>query len=121
MNYNIRLDLLKLNGACLQNIKGNTATKRCLIIPIDENDSIFLGEKGCHLSLIAFQLQTPKYEDTHCIKPSIPKNKRETMTPQQKEAIPIIGGLHQAPDNPNALPMQGTLTADSFDSGELPF
>lgn len=45
-NFNIRLDLLRLQGAFTRNLKGKTATKRCLIIPIDDNPGMFLGEKA---------------------------------------------------------------------------
>ena len=45
-NFGIKIDLLKLKGAFMRNLKGQTATKRCLIIPVDECDGIFLGEKG---------------------------------------------------------------------------
>lgn len=44
-NFGIKIDLLKLKGAFMRNLKGQTATKRCLIIPVDECDGIFLGEK----------------------------------------------------------------------------
>lgn len=37
------LNLRGLNGAFITNIKGNTATKRCVCIPIDDN---FIVEKG---------------------------------------------------------------------------
>ena len=41
-NFNIRLDLLRLQGAFTRNLKGKTTTKRCLIIPIDDNPGMFL-------------------------------------------------------------------------------
>lgn len=37
------LNLRALNGAFIRNITGNTATKRCICIPIDDN---FICEKG---------------------------------------------------------------------------
>ena len=35
-NFGIRIDLLKLKGAFLRNIKGKTSTKRCLFSVIAE-------------------------------------------------------------------------------------
>lgn len=44
-NYSIKTDLLKLQGAFVTNIKGKTATKKCLCVPIDES-GLFLGKQG---------------------------------------------------------------------------
>lgn len=46
-NYSIKIDMLKLNGAFMRNMTGRTATKKCIIIPVDDNPSVYLGEKGC--------------------------------------------------------------------------
>ena len=43
-NFGIKIDLLKLKNSFVTNIKGKTATKRCLVIPIDDS-GVFLGEK----------------------------------------------------------------------------
>lgn len=55
-NYGIKIDLLKLKGAFMRNLKGTNAVKRCLILPVDECDGVFLGEKGCYLNLTAIGL-----------------------------------------------------------------
>ncbi len=47
-NYSIKANLLKIKGAFVTNLKGKTATRRCLVIDIDES-GMFLGEKGCYL------------------------------------------------------------------------
>ena len=70
----------------MRNLKGKEATKRCLIIPVDDCDGIYLGEKGCYLNMTAIAMQEPKYTDTHCIKVNLPK--------EERNAIPILGGLH---------------------------
>ncbi len=57
-NYSIKTDLLKLQGAFVTNIKGKTATKKCLCIPI-EGSGLFLGEKGCYLNMTAIEMQNP--------------------------------------------------------------
>ena len=41
-NFSIKTDLLKLKGAFVTNLKGKTATKRCLIIPVDDA-GLFIG------------------------------------------------------------------------------
>lgn len=121
-NYGIKLDLLKLKGATVRNLQGRTATKRCLIIPVDECDGMFLGEKGCYVNLTAIEMQNPKYNDTHCIKPEISKERREAMTEEEQNAVPIIGGLHAIERQQATMQVNGTIGADAFATEEdLPF
>lgn len=92
-NYSIKTDLLKLQGAFVTNIKGKTVTKRCLCIPIDDS-GLFLGEKGCYLNMTAIEMQSPRFDDTHCIKVNFDKDVYERMSDEERQALPIIGGLH---------------------------
>lgn len=123
-NYNIRLDLLRLQGAFTRNLQGRTAVKRCLIIPIDDNPSMYLGEKGCYLNVNAFETQNNQYGDTHLVKPNLPKAVRESMTEAERNAVPIIGNM--APMQPQGGTVSGTMNASDFvnDQGQdddLPF
>ena len=93
-NFSISIDLLKIQGAILRNLKGKTATKKCIIIPVEEHQGLYVGEKGCYLNLTAIEMREPKYRDTHCIKPNLPKDEREAMTEEEQRALPILGGLH---------------------------
>ena len=90
-NYGIKIDLLKLKGAFMRNLQGKSATKKCIIIPVDDCDGMFLGEKGCYLNMTAIEMQNPQYTDTHCIKPDIPKEQREAMTDEQRNATADVG------------------------------
>ena len=92
-DYSIRVDLQKLNGAFLKNLTGKTATKRCIIIPVDDNPSMFIGEKGCYLNMTAFETQNNQYGDTHLIKPNLPKEVRERMSDDERQAVPILGNM----------------------------
>lgn len=122
-NYGIKIDLLKLKGAFMRNLQGKSATKKCIIIPVDDCDGMFLGEKGCYLNMTAIEMQNPQYSDTHCIKPDIPKEQREAMTEEQRNAIPIIGGLHAIERQPQQMAVNTTIGADAFapDDEDLPF
>lgn len=82
-NYSIKTDLLKVKGAFVTNIKGKTATKRCLCIPIDDS-GLFLGKQGCYLNMTAIEMQNPQFSDTHCIKVSFDKEVYEKMTEEEK-------------------------------------
>lgn len=121
-NFGIKIDLLKLKGAFMRNLKGRTVTKRCLIIPVDDCDGMFLGEKGCYLNLTAIEMQNPQYSDTHCIKADMPKERRETMTEEEIRNIPILGGMHAIERKQPVMQVTGTLDNGSFaDNDDLPF
>lgn len=94
-NYGIKIDLLKLAGSCVTNLQGKTATKKCVVIPIEDNDCIFHGQKGVYLDLTAFEMNNHQYGETHLIKGDIPKDKREKMTEEQRRALPILGGMKE--------------------------
>ena len=120
-NYSIKTDLLKLQGAFVTNIKGKTATKQCLCIPIQES-GLFLGKQGCYLNLTAIEMQNPQYSDTHCIKVSFDRAVYEKMTEEQRAAQPIVGGLHELKRKPQAavdLSADNPYIADTTD--DLPF
>ena len=121
-NYGIKVDLLKLNGAFMKNLTGRTATKRCLIIPVDDNDCMYLGEKGCYLNLSAFEVSNPQYGDTHCLKGDVPKEVREAMTEEQRNALPILGNMR--PIKPQQMQVNGNVNMDAPEGqpqDDLPF
>lgn len=122
-NYVIKIDLLKLKGAFMRNLQGKSETKRCLIIPVDDCDGIYLGEKGCYLNMTAIEMQDPKYKDTHCIKVNIPQEQRETMTEEERNAIPILGGLHAIEVKQATMQVNETIGQEAFvpTDDDLPF
>ncbi|MBD5240506.1 MAG: hypothetical protein HDS59_00235 [Barnesiella sp.] len=121
-NYSIKTDLQKLNGAFVTDIKGKTATKRCLCIPI-EGSGLFLGEKGCYLNMTAIEMQNPQFNDTHCLKVSLDKEIYERLTEEQRAAQPIVGGLHELKRKPQAAVDLTTNQNPSYAATEddLPF
>lgn len=117
-NYSIKTDLLRLPGAFVTNIKGRTATKRCLCIPI-EDSGLFLGQKGVYLNLTAFEMRNPQYGDTHCVKVSFDKDVYEKMTEEERKANPIIGGMRMIERQTEQI--QVTTTVETEEEEELPF
>ncbi len=92
-NYGIKVNLQKLQNAFLKDIKGKTTTKRCIIIPVDDNPNMYVGEKGCYLNLTAFETTNNQFGDSHLIKADIPKEIRDTWSQEQKDAQPILGNM----------------------------
>lgn len=113
---------MKLKGAVMRNVMGKQEKKRCLIIPVDDCDGVFLGEKGCYLNMTAIAMKDPKFGDTHCVKVDIPKGRRDAMTEEQRNAVPILGGLHAIEVKQNTMQVEETLGQDAFGSvDDLPF
>ena len=126
-DYNGKLNLLKLKRAGVMQIPGRTEVLRCLVIPIEENN-IFISTdennrpKAAYLDLTAWALKNPKYEETHMIKQSLPKEVREKMTDEEKKAIPILGGLKPVIfESQNAASSCAAPIAQTQNSDDLPF
>ena len=121
-NLGIKIDALKLKGAFMKNLTGKTATKRCLIIPVDDNPNIYLGEKGCYLNFVAVEVKNPQYGDTHLLKADLPKEVYEQMTDQERQAEPIYGNVR--PIKPREMEVSGTVSVDAPEGeqqDDLPF
>ena len=121
-NFSIKTDLLKLKGAFVTNLKGKTATKRCLIIPVDDA-GLFIGEKGVYLNLTAIEMREPKYQDTHCVKVSLDKERYDAMSEEERNAQPIIGGMRQLERQTAEIVVTSTLDGSQVlgDDDDLPF
>ena len=120
-DYSMKVNLTQLNGAFLKELTGRTATKRCIIIPVDDNPSMFVGEKGVYLNIAAFANENPQYGDTHMLKPNLPKEVREQMTDDQRRAQPILGNMRPLRQE---LQTQGQpIAAENLDQQQydLPF
>lgn len=97
-NFNAKLNLMKLSRAGIMQIQGRGEVLRCLVIPVEENHLFVSTDennrpKAAYLDLSAWEMQNPKYEETHFIKQSLPKEVREQMTEEQKKSQPILGGM----------------------------
>lgn len=97
-NFNAKLNLMKLSRVGIMNVQGRTGTLRCLVIPVEENHLFVSTDdnnhaKSAYLDLSAWELQNPKYEETHMLKQSLPKEVREQMDDEQKKNMPILGGM----------------------------
>ena len=121
-NYSIKADLLKLKNSFVTNLKGKTATKRCLVIPIDDS-GLFLGEKGVYLNFTAIEMREERYGDTHVLKQSFPKDVYQAMSEEERNAQPIFGSLKPlAPAPRKEMPVtQTTDTAAVENEDDLPF
>lgn len=99
MNYSGKINLLRLKNACIVTVKGATAAKKGVFIPIEDNGLFVsvdenLKAKGAYMDFNAWENQTPsKYGDTHAMRLSLPKELRERMTDEEQKAVPYIGNM----------------------------
>ena len=120
-NFSIKADLLKVQGAFITNIKGKTATKQCLVIPI-EDSGLYVGEKGIYLNLTATEMQEPKFGDTHFLKVNLDKEAYNALTEDERMAIPIIGGMRAIESKPRQVLVTRTVDIQQDEQvDDLPF
>lgn len=108
-NYSGKHNLLRFKNACVLSIKGKTESKKCLVIPIEDNH-LFMSmdvdsgkPKGVFVDFMAWKNEEPdKYGNTHTFRQSLPKEVREKMTEEEKKAIPFFGNMKPY-EQPNAV------------------
>lgn len=126
-DFNGKLNLLKLKRVGIMQIQGRTGVLRCLVIPVEDNNIFVTTDennhpKAAYIDLTAWELKNPKYDETHMIKQSLPKEVREKMTDEEKKAIPILGGLKPVIfESQNAASSCAVPIAQTQNSDDLPF
>lgn len=113
-NLTIKINLTRIKGAALVNLKGKTATKQCVILPV-EDCGLFVGEKGAYLDLVALAYRDPKYDQSHFVKQSIDKDIYNAMTEEERGTLPIIGSVKELVRNQ----MKATDTVEYADYQEI--
>lgn len=124
-NYRIRLNLRQLNSVGLMDIRGRSGVKRCVVIPVEDNGGIYVGEKGIYLGLDMIEKREPgRWGDTHYLRQQCGKEERERLAADGKKvpivgsAAPVVNKWHQ--ETSGTVP-DGEASAVSGDDGDLPF
>lgn len=120
-SYAIKLDLKKLNRTGLVNVKG----RRCILIPVDDNKEIFVGEKGIYLNLNCIELKAPsQFGDTHLVKGNLDRDAYNALTDEERKALPILGNARPFERKQSEQPGVTIADADiapAGDDDDLPF
>ena len=96
----------KINLAALKHVemelkRKDGSTVKGMFIPYEANH-VFVSDKGGrNIDLISFELKEKKEWGTHMTKQSLPKEVREKMTDEEKNAMPIFGNLNLDSGNSN--------------------
>ena len=125
-NLNINLNLQSLKNAFVKEFKGTTSTKKCICIPIEEND-LYEGKNGVYLNLVAWANDKLKDEKTHLVKQSFSKQFRERTSQEELKNSPIIGDVKPIQGQTNQTQNAPAPAATSYaapiveDGDSLPF
>lgn len=128
-NLNISVNLLKMKAAVM-GVKGKDKVKKCVVIPIEDNDLYSKvsddGTVSVYLNLTCWENREPsQFGDTHMVKQSHSKEWNETHTPEQRREEPILGNARPVAEksieqvnvptaNVEPMPFEG-------DDSDLPF
>lgn len=106
-NFNLKIALDKLKGAKVMDIEGKTCTKRCIVIPIDNEEGTVIDAyeskidglptmkalDNVQLHLTAFEFREKKFGQTHGIKAQFSKRRIEKMREEELRTMPFIGNM----------------------------
>jgi hypothetical protein len=120
MNYSVNVNLLNVPNAFVAKIKGQTL-QRCICIPFDLN-GMFSNENKISLELIAWESkEVGKYGDTHGLKISIPKEKYDAMTDEEKKSQKYVGNMKPFMTASTEPESAGEVSAEFEGNEKLPF
>jgi hypothetical protein len=89
-NFNITINLAKIKGSFITTLKGRMETKACVCIPLSE---LYVGKNNSpYLDMTAIEMKNPQF-NTHIIKQRFSKDIYNSMTEEQRRAVPIVGSL----------------------------
>lgn len=118
-NYNITIDLMKLHGASIEEVKIGRRVQRCVCIPLEPNAGP-MEESGssCFLSLAAFELATKLHGQSHFVKIALPRRLIFGMDASGIKNIPYIGNMRPwAKFNPERCKCCSFAEAASYSNG----
>ena len=88
MNYNLKIELTKLNGA---KIVSDPDAGEGIFIPA--GGPVEISDGRCSLSLTAFELKYEYEGQTHLMKPWLSKSQAFGMTQKALQSIPYVGHM----------------------------
>ena len=126
-NLNVSINLLKMKAAVM-GIKGKDKVKKCVVIPIDDNDLFTKisedGNVSVFLNLTCWENKEPsQYGDTHLVKQSHSKVWNDMHTQEQRREEPILGNARPVVEKTiDSLSVPAAEVVNDYaESDDLPF
>lgn len=89
-SFNGGLNLSLLQNTATVSLKG----KQCLVIPIEDNPTLFIGKKGVYLDLSVVETPDSQYGHSHYVRANVGASKRQNYSREELKALtPILGNL----------------------------
>lgn len=120
MNFNIRIDLMKLKNVTVEEMMVGGKPCHRVCIPVEDNAGpVKFDGQSCFLSLAAFELPTPKDHQSHLIKPLLPKTQVFGMSYNAVRAIPYLGNMRpwDSPSPPHICKLCNFAVGAKYTSG----
>ena len=93
-NYNIEIDLTKMDGAQEIDVTAGSGIRHGVFLPIDPSTgTVTKREKGVVLSLAALSQPHWVRGQSHLIKPRINKETLNKLTEEQRLQVPWVGNM----------------------------
>ena len=122
-----KINLLRLKNSCIVTVKGKSAAKKGVFIPIEDNNLFIsadddLKPRGAYIDFTAWENREPgKYGDTHSLRQSLPKEVRERMTDEELRAVPYFGNMKPFTIENAAKEVEAPVAQMTGQDDDLPF
>ena len=129
----VQLNLAKLRGFTIRDIKGRSGPIRCAIIPLGMNPWIYVPEDGTYaiIDLVENKLKEPdRFGHSSILKAYPKKSVMENMSEEERFRLPILGncsfvtskkyGRPSSPE-PRKSDMPDGISSVLEDDDDLPF
>lgn len=124
ISHSLNLAALKHAQTKVKNRNGDMVD--AIVIPLEANSLELHTNGAIYLNQISFEMKNVKDYATHITKQNLPKEARETMSDDEKNAMPILGNLKAEVNTPQAsVNVDTSIEAGSIeitvDGDEPPF
>lgn len=130
MNFTGKINLLKLDSTGIVVINGKSGSKKCVVIPIEENDIFVSIDESTGKAKVAYlginmwhnnnETGLDQYGNSHSVKQSFSQQYRESKSEEEMRNKPFLGNMKPLETSNNISRISSPM-ADVADNDDLPF
>lgn len=126
-NLNIDIDLLKFSNAGILSIQGRGEVKKCVVIPVEDNDIYVSADeqtgraKSAYLHLTAWKSREEKFGQTHYVTQNLSQEYKEAHQGEERKPILGNGKAFGNQDNNAASTVSAPFAQYDETPNDLPF